>query len=273
MLRVQLDALAGQVAAPPFEVVLADNGSTDNTREIGLSYTDRLDLRVVDASQRVGVAHARNTGARAARGEFVVFCDADDMVSNRWVAEMTRSLQESDLVGGPLEFTTLSEPGAAHLRYQPPWDDLPVSMHYLPYANGGNLGIRRGVLEELGGFDTTFVRGHEEVDLAWRAQHSGFRIGFSPRAVAHIRHRGTLKGTLSQTFHYGRTHSQLFSRHKAAPIPRTPWRREARTYAILLRQGARAALHREPMGGWLTTMAWTVGRLYGDVKYRVRAPL
>lgn len=53
-LATQLDSLAAQVDAPPFEVVLADNGSTDGAIAAALARTDGLVLRVVDASQRRG---------------------------------------------------------------------------------------------------------------------------------------------------------------------------------------------------------------------------
>ncbi|WP_370894451.1 glycosyltransferase family 2 protein [Janibacter sp. GXQ6167] len=272
LLRVQLDALASQQGAPPFEVVVSDNGSTDSTREIAESYRDRLDLRIVDSGDQPGVSHARNVGAGAVHSPLALFCDADDKVSAGWVAAMVAGLDEFDIVGGPLEFAELSEPDAAHLRYEPPANELPITMKFRPYANGGNLGIRASVMRRLGGFDTSFRGGHEEVDLAWRAQALGYTVGFAPDAIGHIRHRGSLRATMRQTFHYGRTYAQLFSRHRDQPIPRTPWRREVRTYGILLRQGVGAVRQRD-LSGWLTTMSWTAGRLWGDVQYRVRAPL
>lgn len=273
LLRVQLDALVSQVAAPSFEVVVSDNGSTDDSVAIAQSYADRLEIRVVNSSERPGVSHARNVGAAAARTAYVMFCDADDQVSPGWVAAMVDGLQSHDIVGGPLEFERLSEPGAAHLRYQPPLDGLPVAMKFLPYASGGNMGIHTDLMRSLGGFDESFQKGHEEVDLAWRAQLGGASIGFVPDAVGHIRHRSTLSGTINQTFHYGRTYSQLFSRHRTQVIPRTPIKREIRTYLILIGQGLRTLRDGDSLDGWKCTVAWTVGRLTGDILYGVRAPL
>lgn len=273
LFRVQLDALTAQVDAPPFEVVVSDNGSTDGTRGLAQSYSDRLDLRVVDSGGSPGVAHARNAGAEASRTAYALFCDADDEVSPGWVAAMVTGLESHDIVGGPLDPQRLSEPPALTWRATPPLDELPVTMRFLPYATGANLGVRTALLRELDGFDASFQRGHEEVDFAWRAQLAGHTIGFAPDAVVHYRLRGSVRDTMRQTFHYGRTYAQLFARHRQEAIPRTPLKRELRTYAILVRQGLDARRAGEDLSGWKCTMAWTAGRLWGDVTHRVRAPL
>lgn len=273
LFRVQLDALAAQEDAPAFEVIVSDNGSTDDTVTIARSYAGRLDLRIVDSGDRPGVSHARNVGAKAARAAYVLFCDADDMVSPGWVRAMAEGLAVDDIVGGPLDPEQLSEPEALVRRATPPSDALPVSMRFLPYATGANMGVRSAVMAALGGFETAYQRGHEEVDFAWRAQLAGWTIGFVPDALLHYRLRGSLRDTMRQTFHYGRTHTQLFSRHRHQPIPRTPLKRELRTYLMLLGQGWRTHRQGESLDGWKCTMAWTLGRLYGDVRYRVRAPL
>lgn len=273
LFREQLDALVAQIDAPAFEVIVADNGSTDDTRALALSFSDLLDIRVIDAAQATGVSHARNVGAAASRTAYVLFCDADDRVSSHWVRAMVDGLELDDIVGGPLDPELLSDPAALTWRHTPPMDELPVSMRFLPYATGGNLGVRSAVMRELDGFDTSFRRGHEEVDFAWRAQLAGHTVGFAPTAVVHYRLRGSVRDTMRQTFHYGRTHSQLFARHRHEPIPRTPLKRELRTYAILLRQGLEAKREGQSLDGWKCTMAWTAGRLCGDVIHRVRAPL
>lgn len=272
LLRVQLEALLAQDDGA-FEVVVSDNGSTDHTPSIVEEYRPRFRaLRLVDSGDRAGVSHARNVGAAAARSPLVLFCDADDQVDSIWVSAMVHGLRRYDLVGGLLDPVQLSDPQALTWRATPPTDQLPVAMRYLPYATGANLGVRREVFKALRGFDVTFHRGHEEVDFAWRAQLSGFSVGFVPDAVIAYRLRADLRSTMKQTFHYGRTYSQLFSRHRSRPIPRTPVKREIRTYGILLRQGVQALRSGRPQG-WLCTMSWTVGRLWGDLRYGVRAPL
>ena len=60
--------------------LVADNGSTDGSAEVAKTYSDRLDVRVVDSSARSGAAAARNVGAASAEGRHFVFIDADDVI-------------------------------------------------------------------------------------------------------------------------------------------------------------------------------------------------
>lgn len=272
LIGTQLDALAAQDVAGPFEVVVSDNGSSDDTAGVALARAaDFAALRVVDASQHPGVSHARNIGAMTSRAPVVLFCDADDAADPGWISAMVRALENADLVGGPLEAERLSEPGSTSWRHLPPDDALPVTMRFLPYATGANLGVRAALFRTLDGFDTSYVGGHEEVDFAWRAQLAGHDAAFVPDAVMHYRLRRSVPATMRQMFGYGRSYAQLFKRFRDQPIPRTPWRREVRTYLILAVRGVRAVRRRD--AGWLGSAAWTVGRLYGDLRYGVRCPL
>lgn len=267
----QLAALAQQTMRD-FEVVVADNGSVDGTADVVRGAGGTLDLRVVDASQRPGVSHARNVGARHARAPKILFCDADDIVDPGWVAAMSDALDTNDLVGGHLEVTRVNPPEVLAWGGSPTASGLPVTMGHLPYAVGANLGVRRGVLDAVGEFDESYVGGHEEVDLAWRTQHAGMSLGFAPDAVVHYRLRDSLRATCRQRFWYGRSYAQLYRSFRHEGIPRTPLALELRFYAVLLRSLPRDIRH-DRFGHWLVTAAWTAGRLAGDVRYRVRSPL
>ena len=73
---------------------------------------------------------------------------------------------------------------------------------YLPYAVGANLGVRKEVWAKLGGFDNSYIGGHEEVDFCWRAQRAGYRLAYAPDAIMHYRLRDTLKGAVKQRYNY-----------------------------------------------------------------------
>lgn len=271
LLPQQLDALAAQTMRD-FEVVVSDNGSTDDTVEVALARAEELALRVVDSSERPGVSHARNVGIRNAAAAKVLICDADDVVDPGWVAAMSAALDHHDVVCGRLDTSRVNPPAVLSWSGPPATDALPVTMGYLPYAYGGNLGLWRSVIDVAGEFDPRFVGGHEEVDFGWRVQQAGLSVGFAPDAVIHYRLRSSLRGTMRQRFWYGRSYAQLYRRFRDAGVPRTPWRAEARFYARFL-----LSLPRDVRAGrtgfWLVTAAWTAGRLAGDVRYRVRCPL
>ena len=106
----QLEALTRQTEPGAFEVVVVDNGNTDATRDVALTFASRLPLRIVDARERSSEPYARNVGLREAATRSVAFCDADDVVAPGWVAAMQRALSTHDLVTGPLELEKLNPP-------------------------------------------------------------------------------------------------------------------------------------------------------------------
>ena len=269
----QLDALAAQETEDPFEVVVVDNASTDDTADVAASYAGRLPgLRVVAARSGRGVAYARNAGVRAAAGGLILFCDADDVVRPGWVVAMSAALQRDDLVGGAVDVSRINDAAQVASVPLPPMDRLPTTMRYRSYATGANLGVRRGVWEALDGFDETYVGGHEEVDFAWRAQDRGFTIGFVPEAVVDYRLRDSLRSMMRQRFGYGRSYAQLYSRFRLAPIQRARARHEVKVTGMFLARGPRA-LVTSGRDEWLTGLAWTLGRWRGGLAYRVRPPL
>ena len=88
-----LESLAQQSASVDWEVVVAENGSTDATRALVATYCDRLpSLRIVDASASSGAAYARNLGVREAKGDQIVFLDADDEVGTDFIQAVSRAL-------------------------------------------------------------------------------------------------------------------------------------------------------------------------------------
>ena len=88
-IEAQLDALTLQ-SATGFEVIVADNGSTDLGPKIVIAHT--VGAHLVDASNIRGQGHARNVGASVANGDLLLFCDQDDIVSPEWVEAMRAAL-------------------------------------------------------------------------------------------------------------------------------------------------------------------------------------
>lgn len=213
-LGAQLEALGGQQLSQPWEIVLADNGSTDDTRGVAERWAQRAPrLRIIDAGARRGASAARNIGAGAARGTLLLFCDADDVVDADWADRMVSALADSALVGGVLENRRLRQAGAASVSWEA---NAEIRLHYwirFEAASGSNLGIRRDVFESLGGFDESLITG-EDVDLCWRAQLAGHSFGRVRDAIIHSRPRVGLRAIHRQAFTYGQGHRQL--RHKYA---------------------------------------------------------
>jgi glycosyltransferase involved in cell wall biosynthesis len=146
---------------PPAEVIVIDDGSTDDTRQRLAAYRDRI-LYLYQPNQ--GVAAARNRGLKRATGQFVAFLDADDLWHARKLElqlEVMASHPELALLGtGRCDPKDLDRPLAAGSVRTIAWRDLAVKN----YLTASSVLVRRSVLEQVGEFDTS-LQGPEDYDL------------------------------------------------------------------------------------------------------------
>jgi glycosyltransferase involved in cell wall biosynthesis len=269
VLAGQLRALSEQEYTGAWEVVVADNGSTDGTAKVARAWMDRLPgLRTVDAAGRRGINHARNVGAAKAQGDLLVFCDADDEADAGWLGAMVAAARTADIVGGFLDQTVLNSRRAASWRLPQPRDRLPEMMNYLPYAVGASLGVRTDVFHALGGFTEDYGGGGDDVELCWRAQLAGHTIAFAADAVMLYRLRERLGPLARQRYGYGRADAQLMKQFRAFGLP--PVSAREATWSWLLGVCRLPTLASQGRAGmWVYGMAWRTGRLVGSIRYRV----
>jgi glycosyltransferase involved in cell wall biosynthesis len=272
-LGVQLAALAGQEGSRPWEVIVADNGSTDGSPAVAESFQRQLPcLRLVDASGRRGQAHARNAGARVARGDALLFCDADDEVAPGWLAAMDEALAEQDFVASRYDTEKLNPDWVRRIHANPQKDGLNEYTYprYLPHAGGGGLGIRRALHLEIGGFDES-LPALEDTDYCWRLQLAGVSLEFVPGAVVHVRYRSTLSGIFRQGLAFGRYNVLIYKLYRARGMPRLGCLPGLRKWAVQILKTPQL-LTRVGRGRWIWQLGWRLGRLDGCRRYRVLAP-
>jgi len=202
----QLDALAVQAYAGPFEVIIADNGSTDSLKDHVQCYLGKFHtLKIIDASQQKGAAHARNRGVEESESKLILFCDADDKVADNWVSEMVNALQKHPFVAPRMEHFEISERRYATIRKHMQIDGLlktPFSPP-LTFAGASGLGVRKELHEKIGGFDERFLA-CEDMDYCWRAQlEGGAELAFNKDALIHIRHRSKPFQWIKQAHFWG----------------------------------------------------------------------
>jgi glycosyltransferase involved in cell wall biosynthesis len=269
-IRGQLDALAQQDWSGRWEVVVSDNGSTDDTLSVLEGYRQRLPgLRVVDSSERAGVAHARNAGVVAAKGRSILFCDDDDEVGVGWLAAMGEALRDHDFVAATLETTKLNRSWMRNpsRRVGLRWMDPP----FLPYAFGAVLGIWRSLHLEVGGFDEEFVGGADDIDYCFRVQLHGAELHWVPEAVTHYRIRPGLRGSYRQARSYSRGDVRLYKKYRPLGMR---WHSPARAAKFWLLCGPRLLLalrSRTALGLWVWRFGRRVGFLEGSLVHRVLA--
>jgi glycosyltransferase involved in cell wall biosynthesis len=211
---VMLDSLARQSWNGSWEVIVADNGSTDSTLDVVESYSERLSrLVLVDASLEPGYGPARNRGVERSTGSKILFVDADDEISDGYVAAMAAALDTAELVCARIGFDGLNSPWVQSVWEQRWQQDGPLNdFGFLPYAGSGTLGIRRSLFEEIGGF-RHYERPSqfEEADFCWRIQladHSAPVL--VPGAVLQYRLPGTLRAWYRRGRNYARGQLVLY---------------------------------------------------------------
>lgn len=265
----QLDGLARQKLDEPWEVIVADNGSTDDPGSVVRAFQSKVpNLRMIDASGGRGVSYARNRGAEAAAGEFLLFCDADDVVAVGWLEAMARAFAEHDLVTGPAEYEKLNvNPGTRPESRTTArvWDYLPI----MPHAIGCNMGIRRSLHDAIGGCDETLFA-MDDVDYSWRAQLAGAELYFAADAVVHYRVRTSAWVAFKQFMRYGEFAVLLYKKFRNEGVTKKTLKDGLRSWWTLLRQLPQL-LRRRTRARWIRQLGMAVGRLKGSLKYRIVA--
>jgi glycosyltransferase involved in cell wall biosynthesis len=263
----QLRALAAQTYDGPWEVVVVDNGCSDASVPIALSFREALpELRVARAHGRRSLNHARNAGAAAARGELLAFCDADDVVDPGWLEALVAAARGADIVGGTFDLESLNPPLQQAWRPDDPLTELPVEHGFLPYVAGGNCAIWTDVARELG-WDEEFDFGSSETEFCWRAQLASHTMAFAPGAVVQLRYRRSLGELARQYYSYGHSAPRLYRRFAGEGMTRD--NRQALRWWRWLAGHARFLTHSpERRGNWIRIAAFRLGRIGGSIRAR-----
>jgi len=181
VLRVCLASLARQtLSSDQFEVLVVDDGSTDDTESVVRSFQGALLVRYLRQPHNRGRAAARNRGIREATGDVVVFVDSDVFpVPGFLAAHRSVHLASPRAVGrGPLLLTN-------HL--DDPFGKPPLLPDPSPaFLDTANASVRREHLLAAGGFDEEFRHyGWEDADLGLRLRRMGLRRVYDRRALAY----------------------------------------------------------------------------------------
>ncbi len=264
-LESQLAALSTQRCEEPWEVVVADNGSTDGTRQLVDRWT-ALDprIRLVDASVRRGPAAARNIGAADAAGDLLAFCDADDEVQPGWLSACVVGLAKAEVVAGVIDMGLLN--GQTPRPLQPAASE---QMGFLPAGLGANLAVRRRDFEALGGFSEDLLVG-EDIDLCWRFQLGGRRFAMLDAAIVAKRQKQTLSEVFRRSVSYGRSGALLYKRYRDHGAHRQ-LRRWVRSIGWLI-ASVPLLRDRSARAPWVHGAGMRIGRVLGSLENKVFFP-
>ncbi|MCP5007512.1 MAG: glycosyltransferase family 2 protein [Planctomycetes bacterium] len=276
-LATQLEALSAQQWSEPWELIISDNGSTDNSLEIARKYNKRFFcFRVVDASDLKRQSHALNVGVRAARSDKVAFCDVDDEVAPGWVAAIGDALCRYEMVHGQFRFDKFNSLDYAERKSRNWKDGLYVKGLFLPGGGCANLGVRRWVHEAIGGFDESIPR-FEDSDYWWKLQLEGFKSHYVPDAEYQVR-AGRVNPSLSSLYRRGRTGAAgkywIYKRYRLLGMQPLPplWKSFDKWLRIIRGMPRSGWFSKQVRVSWLERFVEQTGDLVGQFHGRITNP-
>ena len=201
-----LRAIAGLQERCPFEVIVVDDCSSDETAE---RLPQVQGLRYLRNASNLGFIGACNAGAQAARGDYLVFLNNDTAVQPGWLDALLDTFDAHGgvgLVGARLVYPDgrLQEAGGIVFRDASGWNygrfDDPADPRYnfvreADYCSGAAIAIPRALFERFGGFDAYYAPAYyEDTDLAMKVRQAGLRVLYQPASVV-VHFEGVSSGT------------------------------------------------------------------------------
>jgi glycosyltransferase involved in cell wall biosynthesis len=265
-LTALLEGLVRQSFTGAWELIVVNRGSTDQTAQIVREHADRFPhLNLIDEPDNHGVSYSRNDGATRARSENLIFIDSDDIPNQTYLAAMLESLEKSAFVYASMDYAALN----------PDWivdafaREIEGGVHnpVAPYANGGNIGIKKSVFEALNGFDTT-LPAFEDLDFSWRVFKLGHKMILVQNAVLAYRVAPDLRALYRKGHRDSLPNARVLHKNFPGYVP---------AWMCLLGLGARAALitlstfilfSRGRLARWVLACAYWRGDLEGCIRER-----
>jgi glycosyltransferase involved in cell wall biosynthesis len=272
VIETQLQALAQQHTRHDVEIVVADHASTDRTREVAMGFADRFDRLVVHSAGDVaGVAAVRNSAVNVARGEYLAFCDCDDLAHPDWLEHLIEPLLSARChTAGRLIYAHTSPPltpAAFNNQATRPAE----YMSYKRFADSCSLGVRRNDLISVNMFDPTYNRS-SDVDLSWRLQLFGIPLVDAEHSLmAKLMPDGRL-AQIRKLAGWAFQEPLLYRNHRAHGLQRRRLRTEARNITSALVSDARELTRKRVPSQTPIALAKAGGRLAGSYHWRVWYP-
>ncbi len=217
-----LDALERQtVPRQRYEIIVVHDGPVDATIETA---ADRQGVASLSQPHK-GAAAARNLGAKHARGDILLFTDADCIPDPNWIEAMTAPFANQEITGVCGVVRTRQSglvPRFIQLEYDYRYRNI-ARHDRIDFVNTGTAGYRRQVFMDSGGFREDLL-GAEDAEFSFRLASTGHKLVFAPEAIVYHSHPESLWEYARRKYHYSYWRMIVYRRypHKAVADSRTP---------------------------------------------------
>ncbi|MDJ0843606.1 glycosyltransferase family 2 protein [Crocosphaera sp.] len=190
-----------------FEVIIVDDGSQEPLDNLVNPYRNQLNLTLIRQSN-AGPATARNTGANAAKGEYLAFTDDDCTLDKNWLSALENGFSKAEkaLIGGKTINDLPDNPysTASQLLIDYIYDYYNNKSHQPTFFASNNFALSRDLFKKVGQFDVTFpLAAGEDREFCDRWLFSGYPLQYIPEAIIYHSHHLSLSKFWRQHFNYG----------------------------------------------------------------------
>ena len=198
-----LTALSQQYYQGEFEIIVVDDGSTDDTQEEIIKNYPQISLI---QQKNAGPAAARNHGAQVAKGEILLMTDDDCVPMPDWISQMVQPfLDDFELVGIKGVYRTHQRELTARfvqLEYEDKYDVM-AKYTNIDFIDTYSAGYRRDIFLKYDGFDTTFpVACTEDQELSFRLGRDGHKMKFIPQAIVYHTHPNSVLSYIKKKYKF-----------------------------------------------------------------------
>lgn len=200
-----------------FEVIIVDDGSTDNSSQLISKFNNQSELTINTIHQKnSGPARARNLGVKHSKGDIIIFLDSDCIPPNNWVEEMVKPLN-GKIVGCNCGYRVKNKESliARYVDYEIAKRHRKLIGKKIDTIGTYSASFIKSVFKETGGFDTRYkAASGEDFDLAFNIRKRGYDLVFTDKTFVYHYHPDSLIKYLKQQFGRGYWRVMMYLGHK-----------------------------------------------------------